>query len=205
MSDRELTVFLVDDNPAVLDSLSLLIASEGHPVQCHASAEAFLAACGPESWGCAVIDVRMPDMGGLSLQEEMARRGIRLPIIFLTGHGDIPTSVRAMKAGAFDFLTKPVAGSDLLRSIDVALAEAKRRCAEEDRNCTATSRVASLTARERDVLGLAAKGLANKEIGQRLGISFRTVEIHRARVMHKLGAASLIDLANIARDSGVAE
>lgn len=198
-------VHLVDDDAAVRDSLTLLLESEGHTLQAHASAEDFLAVCGPGPCGCAIIDLRMPGLGGMALQDEMARRDIHLPIIFLTGHGDISTSVKAMKAGAFDFLTKPVAASDLLRVVDAALAEARRRCAEDDRMCVAASRVASLTARERDVLKLAARGMANKEIAKRLGISFRTVEIHRTRVMHKTGAGSLIELANLAREAGLGD
>lgn len=204
MKKRNSTVHIVDDSDVVRDSLSLLVESRGYAVKAHASAEAFLAQCRPEEHACAVVDLRMPGMNGLSLQEEMNRRGLRVPIIFLTAHGDIPTSVRAMKAGAFDFLTKPVPGGELLHSIEGALVECRRYCEEARRNDTAASRVADLTARERDVMKLAATGLANKEIAQQLGISFRTVEIHRARAMRKTGASSLIELADIARDAGIA-
>lgn len=198
MNNPEQTVFIIDDDAAVRDSLSLLIESEGYAIKAYASAEEFLTAQGPGIQGCAIIDLRMPGMEGIRLQEEMLRRQIVISIIFLTGYGDIPTSVKAIKAGAFDFLTKPVAGSELLPRIASALAEARR-------NSTAASRLASLTAREREVLKLAAEGMPNKEIAQRLGISFRTVEIHRGRAMHKTGASSIVDLANIAREAGIKE
>lgn len=205
MSDRALTIFVVDDDAAVRDSLSLLIESEGYVVETYASAEAFLAAHGPESRGCAVIDLRMPGMDGMRLQEEMARRDILLPIIFLTGYGDIPTSVKGIKAGAVDFLTKPVAGADLLSAIAAALALAERKQADASRNMDASTRLASLTEREQEVMKMAVEGLGNKEIAKRLGISHRTVEIHRAQVMKKTGAANLIELARLARDAGIGE
>lgn len=197
MSKRA-TVFLVDDDPAVRDSLGLLLEQEGHPVQSFASAEDFLAAALPPGFGCVIVDLRMPGMDGMRLQEEIAARGLRLPIIFLSGHGDIPTSVRAIKAGAVDFLTKPVTGDALLRSVATALDEGKRLNAANQANHSAASRLATLTEREREVMMLAAVGLPNKEIARRLGISHRTVEIHKARLMHKTGASTLIDLARLA-------
>lgn len=204
MPPCELIAFLVDDDGAVRESLSLLIESEGYPVRAFARAEEFLASCGPGACGCAIVDLRMPGLDGICLQEEMMRRGIQIPIIFLTGHGDVPTSVKAMKAGAFDFLTKPIDGGELLHIIDAAMAEDRVRCTETERHLMAASRLSALTAREFDVFKLAARGLANKEIAQRLGVSFRTVEIHRSRVMHKTGATTLIQLANIAREIGIA-
>jgi FixJ family two-component response regulator len=192
------TVFLVDDDPAVRDSLGLLIEQEGHPVQSFASAEDFLAASLPAGFGCVIVDLRMPGMDGIRLQEEIAARELRLPIIFLSGHGDIPTSVRAIKAGAVDFLTKPVTGDALLRCVATALDESRRLNAATQANHSATSRLATLTEREREVMMLAAVGLPNKEIARRLGISHRTVEIHKARLMHKTGAATLLDLARLA-------
>lgn len=205
MNDRDLTVFLVDDDAAVRQSLSLLVASEGYTVQAYAGAEDFLAVCKPQMWGCAVIDLNMPGMDGLRLQEELARRAIRLPIIFLTGYGDIQTGVKAIKAGAFDFLTKPVAGIELLRIIAAAFAEAKRRHAEADRQTDAESRLARLTSRERGVFKLAVAGFANKEIASLLGISYRTVEIHRGRILHKTGAVSLLELVQLAKDACIIE
>jgi FixJ family two-component response regulator len=205
MTDLAPVIHLVDDDDAVRDSLSLLIESEGYKVQAHASAEAFLDACAPDSRGCAIIDLRMPGMGGMQLQEEMARRGFLLPIIFLTGYGDIPTSVRAIKAGAVDFLTKPVTGMDLLNCIADALAGADERQARASRNANAQALVSGLTGREEAVMRLVVDGLSNKEIGKRLGISHRTVEIHKANVMHKTGASTLMELAHLAREAGIAE
>lgn len=205
MDERDLSVFLVDDDPAVRDALSLLVESEGYRVETYASADAFLAACEPGRRGCVVIDLRMPGMDGIQLQEEMARRGFLLPIIFLTAYGDVPTSVKAIKAGAVDFLTKPVSGTHLLRCIAAALAEAEKRHAEASLNSSAVSRLSSLTEREWAVMKLAVAGLSNKEIAKRLDISHRTVEIHKAHVMRKTGATTLTELTRIARQAGVAE
>lgn len=199
---NDITVFLVDDDAAVRDSLSLLIEQEGFAVETFAGAEDFLAACRPERRGCAIVDLRMPGMDGLRLQEELARRGVALPLVFLTGHGDIPTSVRAIKAGAVDFLTKPVSGAALMASLHAALAEGERLRAQAESSSTAASRLASLTEREREVMALAVEGLPNKEIARRLDISHRTVEIHKARIMHKTGAATLLELARIAEAGG---
>lgn len=197
MPDRPSTVFLVDDDPAVRESLSLLLESEGYRVEVHPDAAGFLAACGPGLYGCVVTDLSMPGMDGIALQAEMARRGLQLPIVFLTGHGSIPTSVKAIKAGAVDFLTKPVSGSRLLQGVAAALALCERRQGEAERNSNAVSAIAELTDREREVMALVVKGLANKEIARSLGISHRTVEIHKAHVMRKTGAQNLIDLVQI--------
>ncbi len=199
----DMTVFVVDDDAAVRDSLTLLIEQDGLTVQTFDSAEAFLAAWNPELRGCAIVDLRMPGMDGLRLQEEMARRGILLPIIFLTAHGDIQTTVRAIKAGAVDFLTKPITGAALIKSVRAALEESARVREQAQVNYSAAARLASLTERERAVLALAIEGLANKEIARQLGISHRTVEIHKARVMRKTGAASLLELARIAEAGGL--
>jgi RNA polymerase sigma factor (sigma-70 family) len=154
---------------------------------------------------CVVADIRMPGMDGIQLQEELARRGVALPLIFLTGHGDIPMSVRAIKAGAIDFLTKPITGQALLRSVQEALRESDRLSENAEKNESATARMALLTEREREVMELAIKGMSNKEIARRLGISHRTVEIHKARVMHKTDSDSLLDLARIADAAGLAD
>ena len=197
------TVFIVDDEPAVRDSLKLLIELEGISAVTFASAEEFLAACRPGCCGCAIIDVRMPGMDGLQLQEEMARRELPIPIIFLTGHGDIPMSVRAIKAGAVDFLAKPIISAKLLPSIQSAFRECERLMQKNESSEHAVSCLQHLTEREREVMVLAVAGYPNKEIARRLGISHRTVEIHKSRVMHKTGAASLLDLARIAQECGL--
>ncbi|MDO9243882.1 MAG: response regulator [Rhodocyclaceae bacterium] len=191
-------IFIVDNDGAVRESLSLLLEQEDFSVETFDSAEAFLTnfQAGPHS--CAIVDIRMPVMDGMQLQAELTRRGILLPIIFLTGHGDIPLSVRAIKQGAVDFLTKPVSGATLLESVRVALDESDRLNSVAAASQSAAERIASLTEREREVMALAVEGLSNKETARRLGISHRTVEIHRARIMHKTGADTLIDLLRIA-------
>lgn len=200
---RKSKVFVVDDDPAVRDSLTLLLEHEDFTVETFDSAEAFLAANRSAPYSCAIVDIRMPGMDGIQLQTELARRSSLLPVIFLTGHGDIPLSVRAIKAGAVDFLTKPVTGSALLASVLAALRESEKLNLQAKANHTASECIANLTDRERDVMILAVEGMSNKEIARHLGISHRTVEIHKARIMHKTGATTLLDLARIAKASGL--
>lgn len=196
------TVFLIDDDASVRDALALLLEQEDITVKAFDSATAFLAAVDQtEPRSCAIIDIRMPDMDGMALQAELTRRGILLPIIFLTGHGDIPMSVRAIKAGAVDFLTKPVTRHDLLTSVHGALVESERLHAQHKANDEAQACLRCLTEREHEVMLLVIEGLTNKEIGRELGISYRTVEIHRSHVMQKTGAGSILDLARIAAEA----
>jgi len=192
------TVFIVDDDPAIRDSLTLMISQENFNVQTYASAEAFLSAIPSGGSGCIIIDIRMPGMDGMQLQEALSNSKPSLPIIFLTGHGDIPMSVRAMKAGALDFLTKPVTREKLMAAVRSAIRESQRMQSENVYQQDAISRIAELTDRERDVLKLAIQGYPNKEIARSLGISHRTVEIHKSKIMHKTGAVNLLDLARIA-------
>lgn len=203
--NNQTTIFVVDDDTAVRDSLTLLIEQEGLEVRAFNSAESFLAACRPDFRGCAVIDVRMPGMDGVQLQAELSKRAIPLPVIFLTAYGDIPMTVRAVKAGAVDFLTKPVTGEVLMRSVEAALEESERLRAQVETNQAASSRLAGLTVREREVMVLAVEGHANKEIARRLGISHRTVEIHKGRIMQKTGTGSVLDLARIAQEGGLSQ
>lgn len=196
------TIFVIDDDPAVRDSLTLLLEQEGVAIETYDSAETFLAGYRPSPRSCAIVDIRMPGIDGLQLQSELSKRGVLLPIIFLTGHGDIPLSVRAIKAGAVDFMTKPVTGSALRERVQVALLECEALNEKEIKNHTAASLVARLTEREREVMALAVEGHANKEIARRLLISHRTVEIHKARIMYKTGADNLLDLSRIAEASG---
>jgi FixJ family two-component response regulator len=191
-------IYVVDDDHAVRESLSMLLEQEDFHVETFDNAETFLANCQPGPHCCAVVDIRMPVMDGMQLQAELARRGVPLPVIFLTGHGDIPLSVRAIKHGAVDFLTKPVSGTTLLESVRMALAESDRLHSAAEACQSAAERIARLTEREREVMALAIEGLTNKEVARQLGISHRTVEIHRARIMQKTGAESLIDLVHIA-------
>lgn len=199
------TVFIIDDEPAIRDSLSLMIAQENLSVMTFENANAFLEACQAEYSGCAIVDIRMPGMDGLQLQEALLKRNIQLPIIFLTGHGDIPMSVKAMKAGAMDFLTKPVSREKLISAVRSAMRESEKIAEKSIHHHDAESRLADLTDRERDVMMLAIQGYPNKEIARHLDISHRTVEIHKSKIMHKTGAINLLDLARIAHEGGLTE
>lgn len=203
MSAHSVTVFIVDDDSAVRDSLSLMIGQENIAVEAFDNAETFLATCQADRFGCAIIDIRMPGMDGMQLQETLSARGIILPIIFLTGHGDIPMSVRAIKAGAVDFLTKPVTREKLMECVRSAIQAGEKIYAQHASNQAAMSRLKYLTGREREVMTLAVTGHPNKEIARRLGISHRTVEIHKSKIMSKTGAANLLDLARIAQECGL--
>lgn len=200
MNTSEATVFIVDDDSAVRDSLMLMIEQEGINVETYNNGEDFLNACKNETFGCAILDIRMPGIDGMQLQQELNRRNIKLPVVFLTGHGDIPLSVKAVKAGAVDFLTKPVTRENLLSSVRSAILESQRLITQLENGQDAKSKLAELTEREREVMALAVAGAPNKEIARRLGISHRTVEIHKSKIMHKTGAANLLDLARIANE-----
>jgi FixJ family two-component response regulator len=201
---REAVVYLIDDDAAVRDSLTLLLEQEDFVVEVFASAEAFLVSERSQlrRRSCCIVDIRMPGIDGMALQTELARRSSVPPLIILTGHGDIPQSVRAIKAGAVDFLTKPVAAVTLLESVRNALSECDRLMTQSQITQTAAARLALLTDRERQVLALVAEGLPNKEVARRLAISHRTVEIHKARIMYKTGVDSVFELARLADASG---
>ena len=203
MNNYPPTVFIIDDDTAVRDSLTLLLEQEAIHVQSFTSAEAFLSAYKPDFTGCILLDIRMPGKDGLTLQEELNQRKNQLPIIFLTGYGSIPLSVKAMKAGAIDFLTKPVTRIKLLTSIQSAFLEAYKTQHAAEHHQDALSRIVTLTEREQEIMTLVVQGYSNKEIAQRLHISFRTVEIHRSHILHKTGAHNLLDLVRIAHESGL--
>jgi len=190
-------IFIVDDDEDVRVSLQTLLKAEGYAAETFESAMAFLASDAPTRRGCLIADIRMPDMDGLALQEELVRRKAELPVIIVTGHGDVPLAVRAMKAGAVDFLEKPYDEEVLLASIRRALAAAEEASERAASLHEAEARIASLTEREREVLDLLAAGKANKVIAYELDISPRTVEIHRARVMEKMRAKSLAELVRM--------
>ncbi|WP_377702232.1 response regulator transcription factor [Pseudoduganella sp. UC29_71] len=191
-------VFLVDDQPAILKALTRLLASAGFEVAPYDSAQAFLASGNAAAPGCLVLDLSMPDMDGMALQQALAGQGSALPLIFLTGHGDIASGVRAMKLGAFDFLTKPVDDGKLLAAVQAALERnAQQRTADAERE-ELRQRHASLTPREREVMALLVEGLLNKQVAAELGTVEKTVKVHRARVMAKMQVRSLTALVRLA-------
>ena len=193
------TVYLVDDDDAFRDSLEVLCESVGLEVECYDSADALLDRYDSAPMdGCLVLDIRMPGMSGLELQDTLQERGSALPIIFMTGHGDVPMAVRAMKSGAVDFLSKPFSHQEMLDRIHRALETADERAAERQSHEHVQSCFDALTPREVEVMDLVVTGLANKVVANRLGISQRTVEIHRAQVMEKMQASSLADLVRSA-------
>jgi len=194
---RPPTAFVVDDDEAVRSSLRMLLKSLGIPAVTHGSAAEFLAEYDLEQPGCLILDVRMPGISGLELQDELNRRGAIIPVIFITGHGDVPMAVEAMQHGAVDFLQKPFSDKDLSDRVQRALAADLRNRAQLGEKDQIRARMAMLTPRERQVLALVTLGKANKAIAGDLGVSQRTVEIHRAHLMEKMGAASLAHLVRM--------
>jgi two-component system, LuxR family, response regulator FixJ len=193
-------VFIVDDDEAVRSSLRLLLKSVGLVPSALASAREFLNKYDPAQPGCLVLDVRMPEMSGLELQEQLNLKGAVLPVIFITGHGDVPMAVEAMQAGACDFLQKPFRDQDLIDRIQRALDKDRTNRAALNERTLIRERLQSLTPREREVLAMVTSGKANKIMASDLGVSQRTVEIHRARVMEKMSAASLAQLVRMVMD-----
>lgn len=192
------SVLLVEDEAPLRDALTQVLEGGGLRVKGYGSAEEFLAEAQPGLRGCLLLDVRLPGLSGPELQAELSARGVDLPIVFLTGHGDVATSVRTLKAGAFDFLEKPVAAELLLERVRGALALERERHAAKLAQADAAARVARLTEREREILAEVAAGRSSKEIGRRFGISHRTVEVHRAHIMQKVGARSTVELVRLA-------
>src|SRR5216683_2215637 len=196
------TVFVVDDDEAIREALKSLISSVRLQVATFASAREFLQSRGPDAPGCMVLDVRLPGLSGLDLQRELSDANIHTPIIFITGHGDIPMTVQAMKAGAVEFLTKPFRDQDLLDAIQQALERDRTRRLREAEVAKLRGRYESLTPRERDVFGLVVTGLPNKQVAAALGTSAITIKRHRAQVMHKMRVTSLAELVRIADHLG---
>ncbi|HEY5993529.1 MAG TPA: response regulator [Gallionellaceae bacterium] len=191
-------IYIVDDDAAVRDSLRMLLKADGHEVETYASAEEFLAAYQQGMRGCIILDIKMPGMDGPALQAELNRRGMRLPLIFLSGQGTIPVTVSTIKAGAVDFLTKPVDGTELLASVRAALKQDNFQLGQDTGRYAVSPRLSALTAREREIMLLTIEGQTSKEIARQLSISYRTVESHRAHILRKTGASNLIELARIA-------
>jgi len=197
ITDRA-TVFVVDDDASVCKALSRLVQTAGLNVRTYASAREFLNQDhqSRESPGCLVLDIRMPDLSGLDLQTALANRNIQVPIVFITGHGDIPTSVQAMKGGAVDFLTKPFKNKDLLGAIQEAIRTSERLKVSQAERAGVRRHLESLTAREREVLDLVVKGMLNKEIAAELGAAVKTIKVHRGRVMQKMQVRSVAELVH---------
>jgi FixJ family two-component response regulator len=187
-------VFVVDDDPSVRSSLKFLLSTVGLQVESFNSADTFLRKNLPDAPSCLVLDVRLPGLSGLDFQRELAARKIYIPIVFLTGHGDIPMSVRAMKAGAVEFLTKPFRDQDLLDAVGIALERDRARREEEKEVVILRRRFDSLTSREREVISIVVSGMLNKQIADQLGTAESTVKVQRSRALEKMHAESLVDL-----------
>src|SRR3984885_15802103 len=197
MTENRPIVFVVDDEPAICLSLQRLLRSVGLEAQTFPSAQEFLGAKRPDGPGCLGLDVRLPGLSGLDLQQELLDAKVDLPIIFITGHGDIPMTVRAMKAGAVEFLTKPVRDQDLIDAIQHGIEKHRAVRLERAKVNEFKTLYDSLTAREREVFSLVARGLLNKQIAAQLGVAEKTIKVHRGQVMHKMKAESLADLVRI--------
>jgi RNA polymerase sigma factor (sigma-70 family) len=194
---RASVVFVVDDDPSVRSSLKFLLSSVGLQVESFESAETFLQRKPADAPSCLVLDVRLRGLSGLDFQRELAARNIRIPIVFVTGHGDIPMSVRAMKAGAIEFLTKPYRDQDLLDAVRVALERDRARREEEKDLTDLRQRFESLTPREQEVISMVVSGRLNKQIAGELGTAENTVKVHRSRAMEKMNAQSFADLVRM--------
>jgi FixJ family two-component response regulator len=203
MTETTAIVFIVDDDASVREALGRLIRSAGLRVEAFATAEAFLNRARRDAPGCLVLDVQLPDLSGLDLQRRMVDANNEMPIVFITGHGDIPTTVRAMKAGAIEFLTKPLVEGDVLESIRQAIARDRVVRDHNAETAYLRARRASLTPREEEIMEWVVSGLLNKQIAGELGISEETVKVHRGHVMRKMGVDSLADLVRMSERLGM--
>ncbi len=195
---NDLTVYIIDDDEAIRESMAMLMRSKALRAEVFSGAQEFLEKCNPESAGCLLVDVRMPKISGLELQQLLSAQGYSLPVIVMTGHGDVALAVQAMKAGAIDFIEKPFDEATLLTSIHLCLQKQINNQNADVEAQKAAQRLAELSPREHDVFKRLAQGLPNKVIASELNISSRTVEAHRAKIMEKLGAKSLADIVRLA-------
>ena len=203
MATAESIVFVIDDDPSFRRSTEMLIGSAGFRVQTFSSAEEFLRSRRPDVPACLLLDVRLPHLSGLDLQRELTKAGVQIPIIFITGHGDIPMTVQAMKAGAIEFLTKPFREQDLLDGIRRAINFDRATRLEREKFADLQGRYQALTAREREVMARVVTGMLNKQIADALGITEKTVKVHRGHIMQKMRARSLADLVRTAERLGI--
>ena len=203
MTEPQPTVFVIDDDASMRRALSYLLVAAGYKVETYSSAKAFLARENYEGVGCILLDVRMPGLSGMELQEKLIRSAQSMPIIFLTGHGEVATGVQAMKKGAVDFLTKPCDDEQLLAAIRTATAKAEQARAHLEEAKEISSRIGLLTPREKEVLRYVITGMLNKQIAGRLGVAEITVKIHRGRIMQKLSTESVADLVRLAEKAGI--
>jgi len=203
MMEPKTTVFVIDDDDSVRKSLSRLLRSLGFGVETFASAEQFLAREGYKGVGCIVLDVRMPGLSGIDLQDRLSKADYNLPIVFITGYGTVPTSARAFKAGAVDFLEKPFEDSELMEAVSRGIEKHQRLRQQQNEMQGLRSRLNTLTPREREVFTHVASGMLNKQVAFDLGITEKTIKVHRGRVMEKMGAQSLADLVRFAEKIGI--
>jgi FixJ family two-component response regulator len=203
MSEPNPTIFIIDDDASLRKSLSRLLRSAGYTTEAFASAEEFLARDHYGGIGCLLLDVQMPGLSGMDLQKELNKADYHMPIIFITGHGDIPMSVKAMKDGALDFLTKPFHDKELLQLIEKAIEKDTYARAEYDEIFDIRRRIERLTLRENEILGYIITGMLNKQIAFELGIAEKTVKVHRGRIMEKLCVASVAELVRLAEKAGI--
>ncbi len=203
MNKRSALIYVVDDNVSICRSLALLLKAHGFKVETFTHARSFLAYKHPKLPSCLVLDISLPDINGLTLQEMMAKRGIIIPIIFITGHGDIPMSVKGIKAGAVDFLTKPFIKNKLLDAITLAISKSMSQNKEEAEVSKIKRRIKTLSPRELEVFRLVAKGMMSKNIAFKRGISLQTIKVHRGRVMKKMRARTVTELIRFAEKCGI--
>ena len=203
MNSRKPLIYVVDDNVSICRALGLLLKSHGFTVKTFTRAAGFLSYKHPKLPSCLVLDIRLPDINGLTLQEIMMRRGITIPVIFITGYGDIPMSVKTMKAGAVDFLPKPFTKKKLLDAITQAVLKSKSQNKEQTAISKIKRRVSTLSPRELEVFRLVAKGMLNKQIAFKRGTSLQTIKVHRGRVMQKMQAKTVTELIHFAQKAGI--
>ena len=203
MTEDKPLIYVVDDDPSMRKALERLLRSAGHDAQTFSSALEFLDFNHPDAPGCLILDIKMPKLSGLELQERLAAKGISFPIVFITGHGTVPASVRAFKAGALDFLQKPFKDSELLDAVCRGIEKHRRLRQEQNEIKELRARMEALTPRECEVLRLVVSGMLNKQVAFDLGTAEKTIKVHRARVMEKMGAQSFADLVRFAEKLGI--